>query len=400
MLPLEGITVVELAAWMSGPACGAILGDWGATVIKIEHPVRGDPMRGILSIGVIPVGAINYLWELDNRNKKSLAIDLKQESGRRAVLRLAERADVFLTNLQVGELGRLGVDYPALSEVNPQLIYAHITGYGEAGPDSDRPGFDLGAWARSGFMATLGEPDSVPPLSPVGNFDRVTAMFAAGGIALALFVRSRVGKGQKLSLSLLGSALWCGGIYAQAVACTGRDIPRLSRREAGNPLYNSYQTKDGRWLVLIMLQTDLYWHQFCEALGELGLEADPRFDSHRNRCARNRELIARLDEVFARHTLEEWRQRFEGKDILWEPVQTFAQVAADPQVEANRYLAPFQHPTFGWGKLVAAPVTLHETPGTVRAGGPQLGQDTEEVLLGAGYSWEDIAALKESGVIP
>jgi crotonobetainyl-CoA:carnitine CoA-transferase CaiB-like acyl-CoA transferase len=400
MMPLEGIRVVELAAWMAGPACCAVLGDWGAEVIKVEHPVRGDPMRGILSIGVIPVGAINYLWELDNRNKKSLAVDLKQESGRQAVYRLVERSDVFVTNLQASELERLGMDYPRLSKLNPRLVYTHITGYGEEGPQGDRPGFDLGAWARSGFMATLGEPDATPTLPATGNLDRTTAMFAAGGIALALFVRSRTGRGQKISLSLLGSGLWCGGIYAQAVACTDRDIPRLSRRETGNPLYNSYQTRDGHWLVLIMLQTDLNWHEFCQTLVAPGLEHDPQFDSHRNRCAHNRELIARLDEIFATRTLEEWRHKFEGRNILWEPVLTYAELAADPQVVANDYLSPFQHPVYGWGKLVSAPVRLHETPGGIRGGGPQLGQDTEEVLLGVGYSWDDIIALKEAGAIP
>lgn len=249
-------------------------------------------------------------------------------------------------------------------------------------------------------MATLGEPDAVPVLSPTGNLDRVTAMFAAGGISLALFVRSRTGKGQKLSLSLLGSALWCGGIYAQAVACTNRDIPRLSRQQAGNPMYNSYQTRDGRWLVLIMLQTDLYWHEFCQALGEPGLEGDPRFGSHQDRCAHNRELIARLDAVFVSRTLPEWRERFEGRNVLWEAVQTYAEVAADPQVAANNYLTPFQHPVYGWGRLISAPVKLHETPGAIREGGPQLGQDTEQVLLEVGYSWDDIVALKEAQVIP
>ena len=399
-LPLEGIRVVELAAWMAGPACAAVLSDWGAEVIKMEHPERGDPLRGILSIGVIPVGAVNYLWELDNRNKKSLGLDLKHPRGHEVALRLLDASDVFVTNLQGSELKRLGLDYESLSPARPRLVYAHITGYGELGPHGDRPGFDLAAWARSGFMLTLGEPDSIPPLSPTGNIDRITAMFTAGAIALALYVREKTGQGQKVSSSLLASALWTGGVYTQAASCTRREIPRPSRKTAGNPLYNSYQTQDGRWLVLIMLQTDLYWQEFCQAIGQPELARDPRFDSHGKRCGENNQaLIALLDQVFASRSLAQWVQAFQGRHVLWEPSQTYLQVTADPQVEANEHLVDFHHPSYGSGKLVSVPVKFSRTPGAIRQEGPQLGQHTEEVLLELGYSWEEIARLKEAGAI-
>jgi len=399
-LPLEGVRVVELGAWMAAPACCAVLADWGAEVIKLEHPERGDPARGIRSIGVTPVADFNYIWEMDNRNKKSLGVNLKHEMGRGVAHRLIGASDAFVTNFQESELRRLGLDYETLAGLNPRLIYAQISGYGEKGPEGDKPGYDLGAWARSGFMLTTGEPDALPPISPVGNIDRYTGMFAAGGVALALYTREKTGTGQKVSLSLLGSALWTGGINVQASLATGRDIPKTSRKTAGNPLYNSYRTQDGRWLVLLMLQTDLYWEEFCRALGREELIHDPRFDTHAGRTARNNiELIEILDEVFASAPLEEWQRRFSGRNLIWEAARSYAEVAGDPQAEANEYFQRLDHPNFGEIRLVASPVKLSRTPPRLRSPAPQLGEHTEEVLLQLGYSWEEISRLKEAGAI-
>jgi crotonobetainyl-CoA:carnitine CoA-transferase CaiB-like acyl-CoA transferase len=402
VLALEGIKVVEMAVWAFGPAAGAILGDWGADVIKIEDPAGGDPMRGIEMIGGVPAPEKYSMYDLDNRNKRSIAIDLKKRQGREVVYKLINGADIFLTNYRAAALERLGMDYLTLAKINPRLIYAYCSGYGDEGPDKDNPGFDSGAyWTRGGFMLQLGVEGTPPvPQGGAGLGDQPSGALAAGGIALALFVRERTGMGQKVSLSLLHSALWTVSLNVQATMEYGIEFPRARREAVANPLANHYQTKDGKWMQLLMLQSDRYWPEFCKVVGLEHLRDDPRFSSMLARAENHAELISTLDQTFATKTRDEWAVTFKGTIIMWDPANTFADLTRDPQTLANDCFVPFEHPAKGDIKVIASPIQLSKTPATIRRHAPEFGEHTEEVLLEMGYDWEGITRFKENEVIP
>jgi len=396
MRALEGVLVIDFTRWGAAQCACALLGDWGAEVIKIEEPGRGDPMRGVISTGVIRVPTEqNFFWEVDGRNKKSVAVDVRKREGREIVYRLAARADVFVTSLLPHNLQKLEMDYEAISRVNPRIVYAQFTAFGEKGPDGGKGAHGGAAfWARSGLMAVHGEPGETSPRGRPGLGDRVSGLYLAGGIALALLVRERTGMGQKVSLSLLGAGVWTNGYDIQTSLSTGQEVTPVSRRTPGNPLWNTYRTGDGRWLMLTMLQTDPYWSRFCRALGIENLEHDPRFDSHEKRVANHIELTSILDAVFASKTLSEWADVLNSHNIPWAAAQNTLEVTADPQVLENEYIAAIDGI-----RLVACPLHFSRTPARIRSRAPELGQHTEEVLLQIGYTWEELAALKEKGVI-
>lgn len=395
-MALEGIRVVELAAFMAGPVQATILGDYGAEIIKVERPRVGDPTRDTTMMkGMFPESDIPYNWENKSRNKKSVCIDLKSKEGQEIAHRLIETTDVFLSNVELVELDKFKLDYETLSKVNPRLVYAHSSTYGHEGPDARKRGFDMGAWSRSGIMLKAVEPGSPPPLNPIGLPDATTATFSALGIMLALYVRERTGVGQMVTNSILGSMLWtCQGDIG-AAATTGVTDPPKARAEAGNPFYNRYKTKDDKWLILLRSG----WHDSCETLGILELENDPRFDTYTHRSENNVELIAILDRAVATKTAQEWAAAFEGKDVIWSVAQTFLEAVHDPQTEANQYIVNYDHPKYGPMKLPGIPFRLSKTPPTVRTPAPELGQNTDEVIQTLGYNDEAMAKFKESGAI-
>ena len=400
-MALSGIRVLELGVWAAAPSAAAILGDWGAEVIKIENPDGGDPCRGILRSGGVFLGAdFNQHWELLNRNKRSLAVDITKDKGREIVHRIVGSTDVFISNLRAGTLARLGYDYGTLSDINPRLIYCSITGYGLAGPGKDWPAMDETAyWASSGIMSILGEPDSPPPMLHGAIGDLTTGMFAAGGIALALYHRERTGKGQMVDLSLLSSAAWTVAFDLQTALYYNYDSPRESRKDKINPLFNSYETKDKRWIMLAMPQSDLYWPRFCQAVGRPDLKADPRFSTHERRQENSKLLISILDEIMATKTLAELTERFHDFDLVWSPVQTLTEVADDPNMVRNRYVVEYIHPSRGKVRGISSPIKLSETPASIRYSAPELGQHTEEILLEFGYNWDQINRLRDDKVI-
>jgi len=400
-MALSGIKVLELGVWAAAPSAAAILGDWGAEVIKIENPDGGDPCRGILRSGGVFLGAdFNQHWELLNRNKRSLAVDITKDKGREIVHRIVGSTDVFISNLRAGTLARLGYDYGTLSNINPRLIYCSITGYGLAGPGKDWPAMDETAyWASSGIMSILGEPDSPPPMLHGAIGDLTTGMFAAGGIALALYHRERTGKGQMVDLSLLSSAAWTVAFDLQTALYYNYDSPRESRKDKINPLFNSYETKDKRWIMLAMPQSDLYWSRFCQAIGRPDLEADPRFSTHERRQENSKLLISILDEIMATKTLAELTERFRDFDLVWSPVQTLTEVADDPNMVRNKYIVEYIHPSRGKVRGISSPIKLSETPASIRHSAPELGQHTEEILLEFGYNWDQINRLRDDKVI-
>ncbi|MDP6511169.1 MAG: CoA transferase [Dehalococcoidia bacterium] len=398
---LEGIRVIDFTRWGAAQCACAVLGDWGAEVIKIEEPVKGDPMRGIISSGVVSVtGGRNYYWEMDGRSKKSITLDLRQESARKVLCKLVEKADVFITSLLAGNLRKLKIDEPSLSPLNPRLIYVQFSAFGEEGEDGGRGAHGGAAfWARPGLMAVMGEPGETPSRGRPGLGDRIAGLYLAGGVALALLTRERDGVGQKVSLSLLGTGVWTNGYDIQASLGSGQDVNPVSRRAPGNPLWNCYQTLDGRWLVLTMLQTDPFWERFCRALERAELREDPRYASHEGRVTHNQALVALLDETFAARPLEDWAKRLNDNTVPWAAAQTTLEVTRDPQVLANDYIIPADAYN-GEVPLVACPIRFSRTPARIQSPAPELGQHTEEVLLDvAGLNWDDIIQLRDEGAI-
>lgn len=397
--PLKGIKVVEMGIWVAGPAAAAVLGDWGAEVIKIENPAGGDPVRALMALGIPMQLPVNPSVELDNRNKRGVAVNVQTAEGRAVVQRLIRDADVFVTNLRAAALQRAGLAYADVRQSNPRLIYAVLSGYGARGPEKDRAAFDYAAfWARSGAMASLGEPEGPPPTQRPAMGDHPAGLSLAGAVAAALYHRERTGEGQELHLSLFHAGLWMMATDVETCAVTGFG-PAPNGRAVPNPLWNHYKAKDGKWFHLVMLQADRYWTGFCEAIGRPDLTADERYANVVVRAQHSLQLIALLDEVFATKTRDEWATLFDRFELVWGPVQSVAEVIHDPQARALGVFAKVPHRSGEEIDLLRSPVEFGATPAGIRRTAPELGEHTEEVLLEHGYSWEDIAALKEKGAI-
>jgi crotonobetainyl-CoA:carnitine CoA-transferase CaiB-like acyl-CoA transferase len=395
---LDGVKVLDMGHVVAVPAAGATLADWGADVIKIE-PLTGEMARGLVGRLIQRTGSeFNWYVHLLNRNKRGLALDLKSDSGRSILYRLVERADVFMSNYELNTLIKLKADYDTLSQINPRLIYALLTGYGTAGPDKDERGFDYAAaWARSGAQYMIGEPGIIPPPQRGGMMDRVVGAHIVGGVSAALFYRERTGKGQKLEFSLYHAGVWTLAEDIQP-ALMGTPVPKHEHAKASNPLWNNYRTKDDRWFWLAMLQSDPSWPDFCRAIGRTDLENDSRFNTMDARAEHCEELIRIIDEILSSKTMEQWERIFRKNNIIYGRVATPLEVTTDPQALANGFFADLHHPAADV-KVVTTPVKFCQNPATVRAPAPEVGQHTEEILLELGYTWEDIAQLKEQGVI-
>lgn len=398
---LQGIKVVEFATWMAAPAAAAILSDWGADVIKIEDPLGGDPLRGYEETrSDYPKMEINGPFELDNRNKRSVAVNLRYKSGQEIVHRLVKDADIFITNIRGKALDRLSLNYESLSSINPSLIYAELSGYGEVGPDKDQPGFDRSAFfARSGMQDILREPEAPPPCMRPAFGDHATSGFLVAAILGALWYRERNGIAQKVDLSLYSCGIWQLGTDIQVSLISGKDIPKGSRSDTTNPLTNHYKTKDGRWIVLAMPQSDRYWPELCKAIGRKDLELDPRYTSQQLRSQNAASLVSILDEVFATNTYERWKEVLNKYDTVFGLIQSTIEVATDTQAWADGIFTSIEHPATGKVKLITAPGRFSKVPVGPRTAAPELGQHTEEVLLEIGYTWDDIVRLKEERAI-
>ena len=398
---LKGIRVVEVAQWWFVPSAGAVLADWGADVLKIEHPVGGDPGRGLVTSGLVPsAGDVNFMVEQPNRGKRSIGLDLAHPEGLAILHRLIKTADVFLTNFLPLARRRLKIDVGDLRTLNPRLIYVRGHGQGARGPDAEKGGFDAASfWCRSGIANALTQPDAPAPVMQRAAFgDSTGGMTIAGGIAAALFRRERTGVASVVDISLLSTGMWVLSADIVAARLLGQDLPINDRTRAPNPIVNSYRTKDGRWLFLNMLQPDRYWDDLCRHLERSDLAVDPRFADGDKRGANRTECIRELETTFASRTLAEWRKRLATVAGVWSPMQTASEVGADEQAIANGYLLDVERGDGTHFALVANPVQFDETPPTLRPA-PELGQHTEEVLLGLGLSWEDLARLKEEQAI-
>jgi len=396
-----GLRVVELAQWVFVPVAGALLADWGADVIRVEHP-DGDPYRGLATQGIgTGSGAVNLSVALANRGKRSIAVDLQTDGGRSVLDRLLESADVFLTSLRPGALRRLGLDAETLTARFPGLVYGRGHGFGVRGPDADRPGYDSTAsWAQGGMAHVLTPPGQDYPVAPRGAMgDRNGAMALGFGLAAALLRRERTGRGSVVDVSLLATAMWT--LSSDVLSALAGQRPRgmSGRGGAVNPLVGTYRTKDNRHIQLVFLQPDRYWRAFCKLLGRDDLISDPRFVDIHARADNCAECVDVLESEFVQRTYEEWKELLRGLDAPWAPVQAIEELLTDPQVLANEYIPKVDCEGDRTYSLPTGAVQFDERPPVLRRA-PEHSEHSEEVLLDLGYTWSDIGDLKVAGVIP
>lgn len=392
---LEHLKVVEYATYMAAPGASAILADWGAQVIKVEPP-GGDPARQFFATIGADMGA-NPVFEFDNRNKRGIVLDTAKPEGREALRRLALWGDVFITNVRPGGLERAGLDYPALSALNPKLIYASITGYGLTGADKDRPGFDIASfWARAGLAAAFAPKGSepVPIRSAMG--DHTTSLAAAAGILAAVVERTQTGKGRLVEASLMRTAHFVMGTDFSIQHAFGRLASARPRRDAVSPLANFFKSGDGQWVCFVPRQGPTDWHGYCRAVGRPDLIDDPRFASGRARRENGAALVDALDAACAALTYEELARRLDAEDVAWAPVQTPAQACADPQLVAAGGVVDAPQADGRTIKAPAGPVRFNAGEGP-KTPAPAPGQHTRAVLAELGYAPADIDALIASG---
>jgi len=401
--PLDGIRIIDWTIWQQGPVATQMLADLGAEVIKIEERERGDPGRGIVAIAgsaTVKSGR-NYYFEANNKHKKSIALDLKRPEARQIVHRLVARSDVFVQNFRKGVAQRLGLGYPELAALEPRIIYASASGYGPEGPDSAEPSFDYLGQARSGIMNAVGTGSTTPTYVYGGIADQMGAIMLAYGVLAALFARERTGIGQEVDASHLGSMMALQGLNVVARTITGKEFRRNTRANAYNPLWNHYRCADDKWISLAMLQPDRYWKDFCAVIGKTELIDDPRFADFKTRGMNAAALVVIFDEVFAARPRDEWMRILKGRgDFIYTIVNSVSDLPADPQVRANDYVVDYDHPALGNLTLLGMPVKFSATPGEPRGHAPELGEHTEMVLTELlGYSWDDVARLREANVI-
>ena len=398
--PLDGIKVVEISMFQQGPVAGMRLGDLGANVIKVESK-GGDPGRRFMKI----IGAMtglkgrNYYFEHNNRNKRSIVLDLKSEGGMEIFLKLIDTADVFLNNMSISAPIRLGIGPETLMDKNPRLIYAHASGWGRKGPDANEYSFDYTGIARSGLMMSCGERGAPPTQILPGIGDELGALMCAWAITAALYAREKTGKGQVVDTSLMGSIIAALGFILAAPAILGQEFPRERRAEAGNPVYNHYRCKDDKWLAIAHLDPDRYWPNICKALDVKELEHDPRFNTIRARGENARELVSILDQRFATKTRDEWSEILKKEGCIFTPILTPSEVTNDPQALANSYFTYLDDPEWGKTKMVGFPWDFSDTPASIQRKAPGFGQHTDEILLDLGYSRDRIEEFRKEGLV-
>jgi crotonobetainyl-CoA:carnitine CoA-transferase CaiB-like acyl-CoA transferase len=392
--PLAGLRVVEIASYVAAPAAGALLADLGAEVIKVEVP-DGEVLRHTRPRmqGFRSDFDGSPQFEMENRGKRSLSLDLSRAAGRVAVLRLIESADVVLTNLLPGRCLKFGLDGETLLAAKPSLIYASLTGYGTRGEDADRPAFDYTAyWARSGMMDLTRDASAIPAVQRPGVGDHSAALALVCGILAALRTRDAGGSGQQIEVSLLQTGLYLQGNDLSQTLATGQPAPIHDRAAPRNPLWNHYLTSDGRWLMLVMIESARYWGEFSQAIGRPELERDARFSGPVERYREARALVALLDEVFGSRTLAEWEASLNAQRLIWAPMRELVETLDDPQVREMGYFAQVEHPELGRFETVGPPLQMSRHPMPANRPAPALGADSENILRELGLTGDEIAA--------
>jgi formyl-CoA transferase len=394
----EGLKVLDCASFIAAPAAATVLSDFGAEVIKIEPPGSGDPYRLLPKLPGYPISPHNFAWLLESRNKRSLALDLTKPEGRAVLYRLARDADVFITNYPPAVRKRLGITYDDIKPLNARLIYASFTGYGEKGSEADKPGFDSNAyWARSGLMDLVrADENTTPARSIPGMGDHPCAMAFYGAIVTALYKRERSGEGSHVSSNLMANGVWAAGVVAQAKLCGATFQERRPRERALNAVTNHYRTKDGRWLILSLLNEERQWPVLARCLEREDLISDARFVTKADRHARSLELIRIFDEVFAGKTLAEWRAILDGNGLVFGVVGILDDIPNDRQMIENEVLVPFENDTM---LTINSPIWVEGSDKVKPRRAPEIGEHSEEILREAGYDEATIRALKASGAV-
>ncbi len=361
---------------------------------------RGRQLNRVSMVSSQLPGGLSAYFESLNRQKKSIALDLKNPKGVEVMYRLAARSDVFVQNFRKGVAERLGLGYEDLVKHNPKIVYGAATGYGPKGPDASKPAYALAGEARSGSL-WWGGPDDGLPYNIGGIADQMAGIMLSYGVLGALVAREKFGIGQKVDASHLGGRMWLGGNRYGMALITKNAPQRQDRTLARNPLWNFYECKDGRWIALSMNQTDRYWPFLCKALSRPDLIEDKRFDNMQAFVDHRKELIETLDAIFATKTQHEWEKVLsEAEGIIWECVQDVFDLPDDPQVIANNYIVDFDHPVLGASKWLQTPVGYSKTPLSTRKMAPALGEDTEEFLIDTlGYTRDDIGVLRDERAI-
>lgn len=399
--PLEGIKIVEVAMWAFVPACGGMLSDLGAEVVKIEPPT-GDPLRG-LSIGAIGGGGkVDLSWESYNRGKKSVTLDLKQPEGREVLMKLCEDADVFLTNLLPPARKAMGIDAETIRARFPNIIYASGSGTGPKGPDAAKGGYDaITFWARGGVSSSLTEDDADYPVGPPGPAfgDTLSGSMLAGAICAAIARRAMTGEASTVDVSLLGTAMWSMQRFIAQSTMDGRQrFPRPHAPKPHNVLVHNYRTADDRFVALCMLQADKYWAGFCEVAGRPDLASDPRFATAALRQENIDACHEEMKALFRGKPLAEWREVLGRQDGQWDIVQDVGEIHADVQVVANNLVQTVDYGDGTTIPLVAVPM-LFDGEALPARRSPDLGADSDAVLAALGYDEEAIIDLKVKGVV-
>ena len=391
-LPLAGYRVLELAHLVAGPVCGMLLADLGADVVKVEAPEGGDIARTVYD----PLlGGDSAVFHTVNRNKRSVALDLRRPEGRAAFTRLVAGADVVVEAYRGGVAERLGIDYAALTGVNPRLVYCSLSAFGPEGPWRDKPGLDMLVQALSGLMAVTGEPGGGPVLCGAPVLDTLGAFQAATGVLTALLHRERTGEGQRVDVSLLAGALLAHAARLSVFLVTGEEPGRQGSAHPYLVPFQAFAAQDG-W-IYVAAWVDRLWEPFCAALERPALAADPRFATRADRLRHRDALVAEVAPVFRARTVQEWMARLEKHDVLCAPVNRYRDLADDPVVRASGMLVSQETPRAGRLTTFATPIRLSRTPGGIRAPAPALGEHTDAVLREAGLAPEEIARLRAAG---
>jgi formyl-CoA transferase len=392
------LKVVDLASFIAGPAATTILSDFGAKVIKVEPPV-GDPYRYFYAIPPNPVCDRNYAWQLTNRNKRAIALDLKNAAAKEVLIRLVKWADVLVTNYPPKVRKRLGLTYEQIGTVNPRLIYADVTGYGADGPEADKPGFDVTAyWARTGLMQVTHDEGSPPTLPIPGIGDHATACTLYSAIVTGLYRREKTGVGSQVTTSLIAEGAWAAATWIEGGLNGAKFFGQHNRKSPPNALLNPYRTTDNRWLLLVAAQ-EKDWPGFVKAINLPKLLENPHFINGKARAKNASALVEILDPLFASQSLQYWKRVLDEARVIFGVVQIAQEIINDPQMHENGILIPIDDPEIGATHTVGSPLQVVGVSKTKPSRAPRLGEHSTDILQELGFSAPEVASLLSAGAV-
>jgi crotonobetainyl-CoA:carnitine CoA-transferase CaiB-like acyl-CoA transferase len=394
----SGLKVVDLASFVAGPGAAVILSDFGADVIKVEPP-SGDMWRIVYKVPPQPRANDNYLWHLDNRNKRGLALDLKSAKAGEVLERLVKWADVLIVNTPHPARKKLKLEYQDVAQWNPRLIYADLSGFGDNGPDADLPGFDITAyWARSGLLSMTRDAGAPPTWPIAASGDHATAVGLFSAIVMALYRREHTGEGSYVTTSLLAEGVWAAGVHIAGALAEAKFYPLHDRQNPSNAILNPYKTSDGNWFMLVV--TPDKFNALATAINRADLITDPRFSDTTKQATNAGQLRAILDDVFAKEPMQHWSEVFDKAHITYGAILAPTEVVKDPQLRANNIVVPLEGAGGKLSSTISSPMQIHGIAKVPAKRAPELGEHNEEILNELGFSAKDIDGLHASGTVP